>query len=85
MAKPRAVWVSRDKYKTLASAEASYDVFATRPKREHIDGAQCYDGGDNWLASMCPVEFERVTGFRLEPGECVRVTIEVKPVAKKRS
>lgn len=32
------------------------------------------------LDAFCPRKFERITGFKLEPGECKRVTITVKEV-----
>ena len=70
---PLPVWVSRDE---CDGSRAAYELWPIRPRR----------AGDQFvrsslsLAVYCPGTFERVTGFRLAPGECVKVKITMKRV-----
>ena len=67
--KPKAVWLARE---TSDPGIQFYFLCRTKPR-------SLFYGADNryWLETFCHDKFERITGFKLEPGECKRVTITV--------
>ena len=56
------VWLSRDKF--------DYVVWAKKPKGEMIFTGLFVD-------EFCAHDFERITGFKMKPGELKRVRIKV--------
>ena len=71
--KPKAVWVARET--TDFGGASFYFLCRTKPRSLFYGMAN-----RDWLETFCPDKFERITGFKLEPGECKRVTITVKEV-----
>lgn len=63
--KARMVWLARDPYE-----DADYELHLRRP------GARAL----GLLDYFCPEHFERVTRYKLKPGECKRVRIVVEEV-----
>lgn len=60
--KPRAVWLS---------CSFSANWYHLWPSKS------AYMQARDHIAGFCAEHFERVTGYRLEPGECKRVMIRV--------
>lgn len=71
MAKPKAVWVARDNFK-----DAPYELYSKKPTM--LLGA--WQVTTYWVSKFCPAHFERITGFRLAPGACVKVRFPVELV-----
>lgn len=76
MSKAKKVWLARDEF----NQDAFYELWTTKPRQNrngefYADGKRCF-----LIEDFCPEEFERITGFSLKPGECKRVTIEIKIV-----
>jgi len=67
----RRVYLSRDYY-----ANAVVDVNTRKPQQR---GTIYYSMGGH-LIDLCPDDLVRVTGFKIKPGECKRVRIEIKEV-----
>lgn len=80
MSKPKKLWLSRDKFEFNGGFEGDYRLFKTKPVKK-VD-VFVPSGTHASLASFCEEEFESATGFTLKPGECKRVTIQIKPVSK---
>ena len=68
--KPKVVWLARE-----TGAVEWYFISSIKPRN-------FYDVWANRgvVDAFCPRKFERITGFKLNPGECKRVTITVKEV-----
>lgn len=64
MAKGRMVWLARDR--------AGYSIHSRKPRWDagYYIGWQITDG-------FCVPTFQRITGYKLNPGECKRVRIRV--------
>ena len=73
--KPKKVWLSRD-----GGFHGGYELFTTKPEKDEFGDFQESGPRCRWLKVFCPSAFEDITGFRLEPGECCRVTIHIEKV-----
>ena len=79
MSKPKKVWLSRGK--SIQDGQfALYELWTTKPRKSDREiftssGKRCRS-----IDEFCQLEFESITGFSLSPGECKRVTIEIKMV-----
>ncbi len=80
------IWLSRDKGPT-EYAEEHYELWVGRISPVACTSPTIYGDAITYHSSLegkeavtlfCAREFERVTGFHIEPGECAKVTIEVK-------
>ncbi len=66
----KRVWIARD-----TESQADYEMYAKEPKKDS-DGyflGVCFD----WF---CKKEFEKITGYKLNPGEKRRVRIKIEEV-----
>ena len=70
MKKGIRTWLSRDNYGVMSG----YEVWAKKPA---LDGEGAYVGS-GFVDGFCARDFERITRFKLKPGECKRVRISVK-------
>ena len=68
--KPKVVWLARE-----AGGIKWYFISSIKPRR--LDDIWANRGV---VETFCPDKFERITGLKLNPGECKRVTITVKEV-----
>ena len=74
MSQPKKLWLSRDEFVSVAPC-----VLWTTEPRKNVFGVFCSTG--KWcrlIDDFCPKLFESITGFSLSPGECKRVTLEIK-------
>jgi len=70
----RRVYLSRD---DREHGDDGIEVYLRKPKW-HED-SQWWHSKHGKLTSFCYQEFQRVTGFRIKPGECVRGRINFVP------
>ncbi len=83
--KPKRVWLSCDKKVrhvevSIFSFKKTYQLWRCKPKLDPAKGVFKTERDDGCLRTFCSKEFESITGFHLEPGECVRVRIIVEKV-----
>ena len=76
MGKSKVVYLSRDG----GSSHSSYDVHVDGLHKPTMDSGLSFSGD----VCFCSTLWERVTGFKLEPGTAVRVRINVEPVRRKK-
>ena len=65
------VWLARDSYKDDIG---HYSVCGTKPK---LTGSGVNEMWSGEIDCFCASDFERITGYKLEPGECKRVRIHI--------
>jgi len=61
------------------SNDAEVEVYTRKPLCGDT-GVYYGEGPDTPLADFCYEEFLKITGFKIKPGECKRVRIEIKEV-----
>ena len=73
---PKRMWVSRD-----SDEDSDYELWSTKPVMNNLgtylvsDTRGCYE-----LGEFCSDDFEKYTGYKLNPGECKRVRIIIEEV-----
>lgn len=68
--KGKAVWLARNVV-SVYSGNPDYRLYHRKP--------QLYESGfyESANAAFCAIDLEKVTGFKLKPGECKRVRIKI--------
>lgn len=73
--KTKVYWLSRDK----GTANTTYKLFKKRPMNVSLSfyGSPIYEGRDSQdeVHSFYYRTFEKLFGFKLKPGECIRVSL----------
>ena len=75
MATPKKVWLARDDH-----LESVYKLFSTKPKKSGTGRYYPFGKSGCQITVFCAHDFERITSFKLEPGERIRVQFPVKIV-----
>ena len=71
-------WIARDQRENHEDArtELLCNCYYTVSRRKPSFGIYGETlGGIKGFDELCPKDFEQITGFRLEPGECVKVKL----------
>ena len=76
MGKPQKVCLSRDEI----NQHDVYQLWTTKPRKNGSGGFISSGKSCLFIKIFCAKELESITGFSLKPGNCKRVTIEIKLV-----
>ena len=75
---PRMFWLCRDP-NLFDNPNPSYELHESKPEGRTTEQGWFWRTSTR-IESFCPKEFERITRFKMKPGECKRVRIHIEEV-----